>query len=172
MNLRLASVVVFASAAVFGGCSSDGGDQDPGHVHQPAGSDSGTATGGAGGAAQADTCAADDNYTPFHVNMTGSKDGLTVTINSDPPVPTLGDHSTWNLKIMDPNGPIAPGTKVSVTCSMTHSGFSHGCPATIKVKELGNGVYEASPVIFNMQGHWHIDFGIGSAYVPIELCVE
>ena len=164
MSRKLASVTVFACAVVLGGCSSDGGDSDPAHVSQPAGS-------GSGGATQADTCAADDNYTPFSLGMKASKDGLTVAIESDPPVPTLGDHSTWKLTITDADGPVADA-KVSVKCTMTHSGFSHGCPAAIGVKELGNGVYEASPVIFNMQGHWHVDFGIDSGFVPIELCVE
>jgi hypothetical protein len=157
--------MVFASAVFFGGCSSDGGDADPGHVSQAGAS-------GSGGATQEDTCAADDNYTPFSYPTTAENQGLTVSIVSEPPVPTLGDHSTWKLTITDANGPIAAGTKVSVKCTMTHSGFSHGCPASIGVKELGDGVYEASPVIFNMQGHWHVDFGVGTSYVPIELCVE
>jgi hypothetical protein len=162
MKLRLASAV-FATAAVFGGCSSDAGNPNPGHVSQAGSGD---------GATQEDTCAADDDYTPFKKDMSSSNPGLTVSIVSDPSIPTLGDHSTWTLTITDANGPVAAGTKVSVKCTMTHSGFSHGCPANIGVKELGNGVYEASPVIFNMQGHWHIDFGVGSSYVPIELCVE
>ena len=128
--------------------------------------------GGSGGASQRETCASDDNYTPFSLGMSSSNQGLTVAIESDPPVPTPGDKSTWNLTITDSNGvPIAAGTKVTVKCLMTQ-GPRHGCAAPIQVKEQGNGMYEASPVIFNMQGHWHIDFGIGTSYVPIELCVE
>jgi hypothetical protein len=149
---------------LFGGCSSDSGDKDPGHVSQAGGSD---------GATQEETCAADPMYTPFSLGMTSSNAGLTVAIESDPPVPSPGDHSTWKLTITDSTGaPIAAGTKVSVKCTMSHSGFAHGCPANIGVKEIGDGVYEAKPVIFNMQGHWHVDFGIGTSYVPIELCVE
>ena len=127
---------------------------------------------GSGRASQRETCASEDNYTPFSKGMSSSNQGLTVAIDSDPPVPTLGDESTWKLTITDSNGaPIAAGTKVTVKGLMTHSGFSHPS-APIGVKELGNGVYEASPVIFNMQGHWHFDFGIGTSDVPIELCVE
>jgi hypothetical protein len=123
------------------------------------------------GGVQKHVCASDDAYTPFSSGMTSSYKGLTVAIESEPAVPSPGDHSTWKLTITDEKGPIAAGTKISVTCSMTHSSFSHPCP-TVGVKDLGNGVYEASPVIFNMQGHWHVNFGVGAGYVPIELCVE
>ena len=155
--------LVLASAFLVGACSSAGSNK-PGQVSQN--------SSGTDGGQQEDTCASDMNYTPFSLGMTATNAGLTVKIESDPPMPVLGDHSTWKLTITDANGPVAAGTKVTVKCTMTHSGFSHGCPAPIGVKEVGNGVYEASPVIFNMQGHWHVDFGIGTSYVPIELCLE
>ena len=138
-----------------------------GEKSAPAGS-----VGGSGGASQLDTCASDDAYTPFSFGMSSSNQGLTVAIESEPPEPSPGDMSTWKLTVTDESGaPVPAGTKVSVKCLMTHSTSSHGCPK-IHVEELGNGVYEASPVVFNMQGHWHVDFGIGTSYVPIELCVE
>lgn len=131
--------------------------------------------GGSGGAAvQADVCASDDDYTAFSRGMVATNQGLTVSIESEPPEPSPGDHSVWRLTVTDESGaPVPAGTKVSVKCMMTHlTQKSHGCAATIQVKELENGVYEASPVIFNMQGHWHVDFGVGTSFVPIELCVE
>jgi len=129
---------------------------------------------GSGGGVQKDVCASDDDYTPFSLGMDATNQGLTVSIESEPPEPSPGDHSVWRLTVTDASGvPVPAGTKVSVKCMMTHSAVkSHGCPATIHVKELENGVYEASPVIFNMQGHWHVDFDIGTSFVPIELCVE
>jgi hypothetical protein len=130
--------------------------------------------GGSGRGVQADVCASDDDYTPFSLGMDATNQGLTVSIESDPPEPSPGDHSVWRLTVTNESGaPVPAGTNVSVKCLMTHLGTpAHGCPAPIHVKELGNGLYEASPVIFNMQGHWHVEFGVDTSHVPIELCVE
>ena len=145
------------------GCSQGIGSKEEG---------GGETGGGPNADVQTNVCASDDAYTPFSLGMTSSYKGLTVAIESDPPVPSPGDHSKWKLTITDANGPVAAGTTVSVKCNMTHSGSSHGCATAIRVKERGDGVYEASPVIFNMQGHWTVDFSIGTDFVPIELCVE
>ena len=130
-------------------------------------------SGGADSGRTTTACASDATAVPFSPGMHESSGGTTVAIDSAPPVPTIGDQSTWTLKITDSSGAPAPaGTKVSVACIMTHPGFSHGCPAMIAVKELGAGVYEAAPVIFNMAGHWQVGISVGSTVVPFELCIE
>src|SRR5262245_20253817 len=64
--------------------------------------------GGAGGAVQRETCASDENYTPFTLGMSSSNQGFTVAIESTPPVPSPGDESTWKLTITDASGAPVP----------------------------------------------------------------
>ena len=114
--------------------------------------------------------------TPFHADLmeTSSDNMYKVALTSDPPSPGVGDSSTWTLKITDASGNPAPaGTTVKVVCTMTHVGFSHGCASPIKVTEKGGGVYEATPVIFNMQGNWAVDITIGNGSdAQYKLCLQ
>lgn len=122
-----------------------------------------------------DICSSDKTAQDW-AGLKSSASGYSVAIASDPAIPTLGDRTTtWTLTVTDAMGqPVPAGTTVKVSCLMTHTGNipSHGCPAAIKVTEMGGGVYTATPVIFNMQGHWHIDVDVDSADVGFELCVE
>jgi hypothetical protein len=158
--LRSVSLLMFGALAAA--CSSGAGD------HATGAADSGLTSGGA--------CASDKTAVPFTVGMHESADtGVTVAIEATPAVPTLGDESTWKLTVTDKAGaPVPSGTPVSMICKMTHAmGFSHGCPATIQVKETTPGTYEAKPVIFNMQGHWQVTFQVnGTDEIPFQLCVE
>src|SRR4051812_45805410 len=92
-------------------------------------------SGGSGGGGQADVCASDDDYTPFSLGMAATNQGLTVSIESEPPEPSPGDHSVWKLTVTDASGaPVPAGTKAAVSCMMTHyAANGHGCPATIHV---------------------------------------
>jgi hypothetical protein len=139
----------------------DGRSAD-GSVTRSAGADSGPTA-----------CANDTTAMPFSAGMHESSGGTTVAIDSNPPLPAVGDQGTWTLTVTDSGSPVAAGTKVSVVCTMTHAGMLvHGCPTAITVKDLGGGVYEATPVIFNMQGHWRVSIAVGSTVVRFELCVD
>ncbi len=169
MNVKIGAAVVLGAGLVWACGSGKGG--------------TGTVSTALEGGAGQDVCASEFASSPptamqfsAGVSSTSPDGSAKVAIDSTPAVPSLGDHSTWKLTVTDATGsPVPAGTKVKVVCVMTHSGFSHGCPATISVKEMGGGVYEASPVIFNMQGHWHIDIGVDLATtedVPFEFCIE
>lgn len=169
MNLRIHLVSVFVAAVLAASCGGDGGNV--GQQQNPA-------TGGQTGNCEPEF--ASKSAMPFSVGMkaTSKEDPMlptmSVAIDSTPPVPVVSDHATWNLTVTDATGaPVAAGTKVGVKCLMSHSNIpSHGCPATIGVKEMGNGVYKAYPVIFNMAGHWTVTVTVDSTPVPFELCIE
>jgi hypothetical protein len=167
MILRAFLITAFIATGMTAGC----GGNDNGSTG------GGSAAAGQGG--QTGNCEMDfakKTAEPFTAGMkaTATDGSVTVALESSPPVPTLGDHSTWTLTVTDASGaPVAAGTKVSMQCLMTHTTIpSHGCPATIKVKEMGNGVYEASPVIFNMPGHWEVSATVDATVATFELCVE
>jgi hypothetical protein len=100
--------------------------------------------------------------------------GVSVVVTSDPPGTTIGARSTWTLFVQDGSGnPITSGTTVSIACTMLHATFAHGCPASIAVTELGGGRYTAAPVVFNMQGDWVVDIGVGADIeVTAHVCAE
>ena len=159
------AVSTFVALVVAVGCGGNGSDS-PG-------------TGSAGQAGQTGNCDmefASKSATPFSVGMNASSmDGtMNVAIDSTPAVPIVSDHSTWNLTVTDMSGaPVPAGTKVGVKCLMSHTNIpSHGCPANITVREMGDGVYQAKPVIFNMPGHWTVTVTVDSTPVPFELCIE
>lgn len=127
-------------------------------------------------AAPPDPCSRDTMAMPW-AGLHSSSGNYTVAIQSDPAIPMLGDKdTTWTLTVTDSNGnPPPSGTTVGVKCTMLHVGTpSHGCAADIKVTSTGTGtgVYTARPVIFNMQGHWHVDVKVDRDDVPFELCLE
>lgn len=161
LNRTLALVLSVVAGSVWAGCSSGGNSPsdtvDPNVRQNP------------------DICAGDKAAQDW-AGLKSSAAGYSVAISSDPAIPTLGDRmTTWTLTVTDTTGrPVPAGTKVKVSCLMTHTGniSSHGCTAPIKITETGGGVYTATPVVFNMQGHWHIDVGVDSADVGFELCVE
>jgi hypothetical protein len=124
--------------------------------------------------AQKDSCAYDTEAVPW-AGLSATDGTYKVAIQSDPPVPMLGDSDTsWTLNITDGAGnPIPDGTKVSVLCTMTHVSSSHGCAVTPQTKQMAVGVYEAKPIIFNMAGHWQMDISVGpTADVKLGVCLE
>ena len=158
----LARKLVLAVSMFVAGC---GEKSAPATGGDPAGSD------------EPRGCATDTEAQPFSQGMSQiGKNGFKVAIESDPPVPTLGDRSRWRLTLTDATSgePVADGTTVAVDCVMTHSDIpSHGCPTRPRVQDTGPGLYEAYPVIFNMTGHWQVNVQIGALdSVRFELCVE
>jgi len=125
------------------------------------------------GAGEQSVCKTDQTAQPFSFDMSQtSAKGTKVMIESDPPVPTKDDLSTWTLKISDASGAPVVGKTVLVTCAMSHAGgFSHGCPP-VSVREVGGGTYVAEPVDFNMIGHWSVDVQVGGEVVTFQLCIE
>jgi hypothetical protein len=143
------------------------------------GNDSSPGSGPSGEIPQQDVCAnsfASHAADPFTDPMTATgKAGVTVSLESNPPMPALGDrHTTFKMTITDASGnPVPDGTTVAAKCTMTHSSYSHGCAVTPVVKELGGGVYQASPVIFNMQGIWAFTVTVGSLdVVNYSFCLQ
>jgi hypothetical protein len=161
MPRLLLSISLLTVAVLVGGCGGSSG------ANGAAGSDSGLTSAG---------CASDKTAQPFTVGMhQAAVSGVTVAIEANPPVPTLNEQNTWKLTVTDKSGaPVPSGTLVSMICKMTHaSGAGHGCTSTIQVKEMAEGVYEAKPIVFNMQGHWVVTFQVGGTdEVPFQLCVE
>src|SRR5215831_1957874 len=132
MSLRITSVSAFVAAPVFvaallaGGCGGNG-NTDVGMGGNPA-----SGTGG-----QSSICSQDKTAMPFSDGMHQTTGDVTVAISPNPPLPTLGDHSTWTLTVTDSSNMPLTGKDVSVVCKMTHSTYAHGCPANISVKEIG-----------------------------------
>lgn len=158
-------LVVFFGVAFSFSLAGCGGDKSP-----PEASDTGSVGSATG-------CAADETAEPFTLGMhEDGKNGVRVSINSDPPVPTLGDHSRWMLAVTDSTSSqaVPDDTQVSLRCVMTHTNIpSHGCPVTPSVTNKGSGMYEAYPVIFNMAGHWEVDVKAGTLdTVTFQLCIE
>jgi hypothetical protein len=154
MVRKIGMSVVVASLAGCGGPAPSAG----------AGSDGGQNQG---------ICASDKVAQPFSAGMhQATPAGTTVSVVSDPPRPAEGDKATWSLSVTDPSGAPVVGAAVGVSCVMTHNRSSHGCPFNITVKDEGAGTYVASPVTFNMPGHWQVLVAVGKETATFELCIE
>src|SRR5689334_16964043 len=93
---RSSCVVLAFSALLLVGCGNTKTSEVPGSP------DGGTSTG----------CAADKTAQPFTVGMhQRSASGVTVAIESTPPVPTVNEDVTWKLTVTDESGaPVPSGT--------------------------------------------------------------
>jgi hypothetical protein len=118
-----------------------------------------------GGAWNQATCSCDngacaEGNTEYEKSYTGSH-GVTMSLESTPQTPMVGDNQTWTISFILPSGqPVPQGTSVSVMCKMIHLGFTHGCPADIGVTRSGD-TFTATPVNFNMQGDWTLTVTVG-----------
>jgi hypothetical protein len=103
-----------------------------------------------------------------------SSNAMSVVIDSASRTTHIGDLNEWTLDVADAMGaPVTTGTKVTVDCTMLHAQFAHGCPAHIDVNEVAPGTYDASPIVFNMQGGWLVDIWIGgTTEVTVHVCAD
>lgn len=78
---------------------------------------------------------------------------LTVTASLEVETPGTGQH-TLTITVRDADGHAVLGATVGVEPEMPMHG--HGSSETPVVTEVGDGVYSASPVTFQMPGMWTV----------------
>jgi len=78
---------------------------------------------------------------------------LTVAATVDPDPPTAG-QTTLTITVTDAAGAPVTGATVVVDPQMPSHG--HGSTETPVVSEVGDGVYTAFPVTFQMPGPWEV----------------
>lgn len=155
---RWAAVIAAAAAIGLTACSSE----DPPDAAQV---DDGLEAGG---------CAARQGMDTFSAGMSKTgRAGITVQLVGSEPAPPGRFDNTWTLFLEDGSGPLE-GAAIEVIPFMPEHG--HGTSRTAVVEELGEGVYEADPVNFNMLGVWdttiEVEAGDVSDSVSFLFCID
>lgn len=129
---------------------------------------------GNGDAAAASICANDHRalaYTPG-MSDTGPA-GVTVALSSSVPAPPAVGDNDWTLLVTDSSGAV---TGASITVAQLMPDHGHGGVKAVAVTEVGGGVYDASPVNFNMSGYWETTVEVKKSAVDdrvvIKLCID
>jgi len=129
---------------------------------------------GNGDAASASVCANDARATAYTPGMSGTGPaGVTVALSSSVPAPPIRGDNDWTLLVTDASGKVT-GASLAVTQLMPDHG--HPGAKTIVVTETGGGLYDASPVNFNMSGYWEttveVTKGAVVDRVVFKLCID
>lgn len=164
---RLPASILTATLALaaFSGCSSSSG---------PSASTQDSDSGG--------LCASDPSLKTFGPgeSAAGTHGYSFQLIEADPPTPTqVQDGNTWTIKVTNmADGGAMDGLTFGLKCAMKMPGVqqSHGCGFP-PITPMGNGLYKVSRIVFNMPGHWDIQFSVlnGTAVVDsasIGTCID
>lgn len=100
-------------------------------------------------------------------------ESFVVDYETNPSPPRVGENSL-DLRIEDKAGDSVTGAEITVVAWM--AGHGHGSESTPETKDLGQGRYRISDLVFQMPGDWsldiQIDVGAESESLSIEFGVE
>ena len=128
-------------------------------------------------------CASDPSFKAFAagVSAEGTHGFTFQLIEADPPTPTQGtDGNSWTIKVTTADGGMPDSLTLTSKCAMKMPGgaTSHDCSGgPPPVTPMGGGLYKVSPILFNMPGHWDVQFSVlnGTALVDraaIGACID
>lgn len=154
--LRALAPLVTASV-LLAGCSSDSEDNG--------------GSGGSGGTEYKCTHAT-DTYS-VGLSKLGTEGVFEVMLMDADPAPPSKKQNTWTVHVKDADGNDVSGATLTVNPNMPEHG--HGSTQTTAVTDLGDGMYELSPVYLQMAGYWAIPItvtlGSESDTAQFDFCV-
>ncbi|MCA9642897.1 MAG: FixH family protein [Polyangiaceae bacterium] len=136
-SLRLL-VPLATSALLLGACSSDSDD--------PSGS-------GGTGNSEFSCKHATDTYS-VGLSKMSSKAMFEVMLMDADPAPPAKLANTWMVHVKDASGNNVSGATLSVNPNMPDHG--HGSTQTTVVTDMGDGMYQLTPVYMQMAGYWAV----------------
>lgn len=152
-----ALVPLAAAGVLLAGCSSDSEDN--------------TGSGGSGSTEYKCTQAT-DTYS-VGLSKLSSEGVFEVVLMDADPAPPSKKENTWMVHVKDAAGNDVSGATLTVNPNMPEHG--HGSSQTTTVTDLGDGMYELSPVYLQMAGYWAIPItvtlGAESDTAQFDFCV-
>jgi hypothetical protein len=121
-------------------------------------------------------CASDPSFKAFAagISVAGTHGYSFQLIEANPPTPTQSgaNGNSWTIKVTNTaDGGTVDGFTLKAKCAMKMPGgaSSHDCSGgPPPVTPMGGGLYKVSPILFNMPGHWDVQFSVLNGTVVID----